>query len=380
MLGVAGRAGLGAAVLPWMAGCRKHVPLAGTPPAPAPAASPGGTTGSDSLKAHAAAKNLLYGCAVATQLLGKDAEYEQLVREQSSIVVAENAMKWGPMRPSVDGFYFEEADRFVAFAEAGGMKIRGHNLCWHRQLPKWFAAGANKGNARKLLTEHIQKVAGRYAGKIHSWDVVNEAVLPKDGRPDGLRKSPWLELMGPEYIDVAFRTARETDPKALLTYNDYGIEGEDEESAAKRRAVLALVGGMKERGVPIDCVGVQSHIGATDSYGAGLKDFLAAVRGLGLEMLITEMDVNDRKLMAEPPVIDREVAKTYGDYLGLVLKERKVKAVLTWGITDRNTWLNSEDAREDHQPERCLPFDRELKPVDAFYAMRKAFDGAASRG
>ena len=374
LLEIGGRVGLGSAVLPWIAGCAKRVGVKGQA-APPLASSTSGVTGPDSLKAHAAAKGLMYGCAVATQLLGHDAAYEQLVREQCSIVVAENAMKWGPLRPSPTEFNFAEADKFFAFAEANGMKVRGHNLCWHRQLPGWFAATANKENARKLLTEHIQTVVGRYAGRVQSWDVVNEAVLPKDGRPDGLRNSPWLELIGPEYIDVAFRTARATDPKALLTYNDYGIEAEDVESAAKRKAVLELLRGMKTRGVPIDAVGVQSHIGATDSYGTGLTEFLAEIRGMKLEIFVTEMDVNDRKILAEVPVRDREVAKMYGDYLGLVLREPALKAVLTWGITDRNTWLNSEDAREDHEPERCLPFDENLKPVEAFYAMRKAFDG-----
>ena len=377
VLEVAGQVGLGGAILPWAAGCMKAVTVAvppSTPPLPAT-----GTTGDDSLKAHASAKGLLFGCAVATELLGVDTAYEQLVRDQCSIVVAENAMKWGPLRPAIGTFYFDDADRLVAFAEANQMRVRGHNLCWHRQLPKWFGTYATESNASKLLSEHIQNVAGRYAGRIHSWDVVNEAVLPTDGRPDGLRKSRWLELIGPGYVDLAFRTAREADPKALLTYNEYGIESEDGESAAKRKAVLDLLFGMKTRGVPIDAVGVQSHTGATDSYGAGLGNFMASVRQMGLEIFVTEMDVNDRKLMAESSVIDREVARQYGDYLGLVLKEPSVKAVLIWGITDRNTWLNSEDAREDHLPERCLPFDRELKPVDAFYAMRQAFDRAPSR-
>ena len=377
VLAAAGRVGLGGAILPWATGCIKPVTVTGNPSTPPIPTT--GTTGPASLKARASAKGLFFGCAVATELLGVDAAYERLVREQCSIVVAENAMKWGPLRPAIREFHFEEADRFVAFAEANQMRARGHNLCWHRQLPKWFETHATKGNASKLLTEHIQKVAGRYAGRIHSWDVVNEAVLPKDGRPDGLRKSPWLELIGTDYVDLAFRTAREADPKALLTYNDYGIEAEDQDSAAKRKSVLELVRGMKTRGVPIDAVGVQSHIGATDSYGAGLSDFMASVRQMGLEIFVTEMDVNDRKLLAEPSVIDREVARQYGDYLALVVKDSCVKAVLTWGITDRNTWLNSEDAREDHLPERCLPFDREFKPVDAFYAMRQAFDRAPSR-
>jgi endo-1,4-beta-xylanase len=300
------------------------------------------------------------------------------VKQQAAIVVAENDMKWGPMRPSPTEFRWGPADKFVAFAEANGMKVRGHNLCWHRQLPAWFEGYATKDNARELLVSHIQTVAGRYAGRIQSWDVVNEAVLPSDGRPDMLRESPWLKLVGPEYIELAFRTARAADPHALLTYNDYGIEAEDEGSAKKRAGVLNLVTALKKGGAPIDAVGVQSHISAGKEYGKGLSDFMAAVRGLGLQIFVTEMDVNDRELPESDSVRDKSVAMTYGDYLDLVLREPAVKSVLTWGITDAHTWLNGEDARKDHLPERCLPFDAELRPVEAFFAMRDAFDAKAT--
>jgi endo-1,4-beta-xylanase len=321
---------------------------------------------------------VLYGCAVNVGVLGRDEAYTQLVQQQASIVVAENSMKWGPMRPSPTDFRWDEADKLVAFAEVNSMKVRGHNLCWHRQLPRWFDAYATKENAAELLTSHIESVVTRYKGRIQSWDVVNEAVLPSDGRPDGLRDSPWLKLAGSGYIELAFRTARATDSAAKLTYNDYGIEGEDQVSAKKRAAVLELVKGLHAKGL-IDAVGVQSHISAGGEYGRGLADFLAAVSALGLEIYLTEMDVNDRKLGPDAATRDKAVAATYREYLDLVLKNPAVKSVLTWGITDEFTWLNGEDAREDHLPERCLPFDKELKPVAAFFAVRDAFEEQNSR-
>jgi endo-1,4-beta-xylanase len=213
----------------------------------------------------------------------------------------------------------------------------------------------------------------RYKSKMQSWDVVNEAVLPSDGRPDTLRDTPWLKLIGPGYIELAFRTARAADPSTKLTYNDYGIEAEDDASAKKRAAVLELVRGLHAQGL-IDAVGVQSHISAGGNYGSGLAGFLDAVSGMGLEIYVTEMDVNDRKLGSEDALRDKAVAATYREYLDLVLKNAAVKDVLTWGITDKYTWLNGEDARTDHLPERCLPFDRELKPVASFFAIRDAFD------
>ncbi len=316
----------------------------------------------------------MYGCAVNTNVLKTEEAYARLIAEQANIVVAENAMKWGPMRPTIDSYDFAGADLLVAFAEQHGMKIRGHNLCWHRQLPGWFAAEATRANASRLLTTHIQTVGGRYAGRMHSWDVVNEAVLVTDGRSDGLRASPWLNLIGEDYIELAFRTAREADPQALLTYNDYGIEGEDDASARKRAAVLTLLRRLKARHVPLDAFGVQSHIAAGRPYGAGLRDFLGAIRDLDLQLFATELDVNDRGLAADNAVRDQAVAAAYTDYLNLILGNAAMRVVVTWGITDKYTWLDSEGARTDHLPERCLPFDAGFAPTASFFAMRTAFD------
>jgi endo-1,4-beta-xylanase len=337
-----------------------------------------GVMGPESLRSHATARGLLNGCAVNVGALESVPEYAALVAEQSSLVVAENAMKWGRLRPTIDTYEFEQADKLIAFAEKHRIKVRGHNLCWHRQLPTWFEAEANTGNARRLLTEHIERVAGRYAGRMHSWDVVNEAVLVEDGRADGLRDSSWLRLVGEGYIEAAFHAARETDPTALLTYNEYGVEGEDAKSEAKRAAVLELLRRLRARNVPIDAVGVQSHLSAgpelKNQVGAGLVRFLAEVKELGLQVMITEMDVNDRALGADVAMRDVAVAGVYGRYLDLMLRDANVTAVVTWGITDKLTWLNTEGGRKDGVKERCLPFDEEMKPVEAFFAMRNCFD------
>ena len=189
------------------------------------------------------------------------------------------------------------------------MKMRGHNFVWHRALPPWFATYVTPQNAEQVLVNHIETVAGRYKGRIHSWDVVNEAIQVSDNLPNGMRNSPWQKVL-PNYIDIAFRTARRVDPHAILTYNDYGIEAEDAASTAKRSAVLALVRGMQQRGVPIDAVGIQSHIhaGPKYTYGPALQQFMADIQKLGLKMMLTEMDVNDRDLPADIPTRDNAVA------------------------------------------------------------------------
>jgi len=377
---MAARLGAGAAaatVLPLIAAGRAYA----AKPRRAASTSAGGKTesvaGDASLGAHGAAHGLLYGCAVNMNALGADAAYAALVREQCRIVVAENAMKWGALRPSAEGFNFDQADALVAFAESNRMKIRGHNLAWHQGNPKWLEATATKENARELLVTHIETVAGRYAGRMHSWDVVNEAIRVEDGRADGLRNSLWLRLIGEDYIELAFKTAREADPQALLTYNEYGIEEETRAGEQKREAVIEMLRRMVARRVPVDAVGVQSHIAAGRTgvaYGAGLMRFIAAVRELGLQVFITEMDVNDRALAADEPGRDAAVAAAYKQYLELVLGDPAVRAVLTWGITDRYTWIDHEEGRADGKPERPLPFDAEGKAKASFFAVRDAFD------
>lgn len=341
--------------------------------------------GGMSLREAGAARGLLVGCAVAVWRLKTDQAYTDLVKAQAGIVVAENDFKFGPMRPSITEFNFKAADELAEFAAAHGMKVRGHNFVWHRQLPGWFEVEVTNTNAEQVLVEHIEKVGGRYAGKIHSWDVVNEAVQVSDGLPGGMRNSPWQKVLGgedfgkggntvPKYIEVAFRTARRVDPKALLCYNDYGIEAEDEGSAKKRAAVIGLLRGMQGKGVPVDALGVQSHISAGGKavYGDGLKAMIAEARAMGLKVLVTEMDVNDRALGPDIPTRDSAVAATYGSYLKTVLADPAVIAVLTWGITDKYTWLNGEDSRKDGVPERPLPFDAELRAKPAFAAMRRS--------
>ena len=334
-----------------------------------------------SLKAQAAAHGLLAGFAWNVGQLRASEPYRRLIVEQSSIAVAENAMKWGPLRPSPGDYFFDDADFLVQFAETNRIKLRGHNLCWHEQLPKWFDAMATPTNARSLLTEHIRTVAGRYAGRLHSWDVVNEAVEPKDGRPDGLRNSPWLKLIGESYLELAFRTAREADPSALLTYNDYDIEDEGEYAAAKRAAVLLLLRRLKQRNVPIDAMGIQSHIsaGLDHRYGASLRQFIRSCREMDLEVFVTEIDVDDRELPRDIALRDEGVAKTYQDYLGSVLQEPNVRAVLAWGVDDPHSWLNSRKPRKDGASQRPLLFDGTFKQTAPFAAMVRSFSQARPR-
>jgi endo-1,4-beta-xylanase len=358
-------------------------------------AAPGGEKagavvgGPDSLRAHAAVRGLRYGAAVVPALLDVEGvaagntsdAYTQLVQGQTNILVAENAMKWAALRPTAETFDFVQADRLMRFANLTGAAVRGHNLCWHEALPAWFKTTATKDNARKLLVDHMQTVAARYRGRIQSWDVVNEEVNPRDGRADGLRISPWLELAGPDYLEVAFQTAASADPSAKLTYNEYDIELDTPDQTEKRAQVMLLLRRLRARGIPIHAIGVQSHLKADGPQpGAGLLDFVRQAAKMGLEVYLTEMDVNTHSLDGGSEAQDAAVARVYRDYLGLMLAEPNVQVALTWGITGAHSWLNESKQpwakRADGTRQRPLPFDDDLRPTPAFFAIRGAIDSS----
>ena len=251
-------------VLAWSARALQSV-------ANAPLEKAASITGPGSLRAHASVHGLLAGAAVNVRLLASDPTYARILADQYSILVAENSMKWQTLRPAPDKFSFEEGDALVAFAERNQIKVRGHNLVWHEALPGWFPSTVTKENAGQFLTDHIMTVGGHYAGRMHSWDVVNEAVLPKDGRPDGLRNSAWMQLLGPDYIEIAFRTARQADPHALLTYNEYGVEYDNRRGHGTARRDIAIAAAPEDGRCPAGCgwnpVAHQSRIALHDRAG-----------------------------------------------------------------------------------------------------------------
>ncbi|MGH7999575.1 MAG: endo-1,4-beta-xylanase, partial [Brasilonema sp.] len=217
-------------------------------------------TGQNPLNKRAAAKGLIYGAACGRDLLASDKNLEASIVQECGILVPENELKWQLVQPRPDVFDFSGASKIATFARAHNMLFRGHTLVWHLQLPEWFKEVVNRQNAEKILVEHITTVTKRYAGQIHSWDVVNEAIEPSDRLKGGLRKSPWLEFLGPDYIELAYRVAAKADPKAMLVYNENALEYGTYQEDTKRTAVLKLLERLKSRGTPIHALGIQSHL------------------------------------------------------------------------------------------------------------------------
>lgn len=312
----------------------------------------------DGLRAAARRRGFLVGAAVNPSLLAQDAYASALARE-FNLVVAENAMKFAPTEPARGEFNFDGADRMAEFARAHGMKVRGHNLVWHQSLPKWLTEGSwSREEAMQILHDHIRAVMAHFKGKLLCWDVVNEAIAY--GQPFGPQKSFWLEKIGPEYVDMAFRWAREADPDVKLYYNETGGEG----AGAKSDATYKLVKGMRDRGVPIDGVGLQMHVTVqraptVEALSANIK----RLGKLGLEVQITEMDVRIPVPVADTDLIAQ--ADVYRNVARACLANSNCKALITWGVSDAHSWIPAKHPGFG----AALLFDAEYRPKPAYQAV-----------
>lgn len=311
-----------------------------------------------SLKTAAARAGIHYGAAVSTKVLRTNKDFAAAVARECNLIVPEWELQCPVVRPSPHTWNFSQPNRLLDFADSHAMKMRGTSLVWHYNISGWFAASL-RDNPRKVLENYIYTVAGHYKGRLVSWDVVNEAIHPKDGLDNGLRKSPWLEALGPSYIETAFQLAAEADPDAKLIYNDYGAEYNDD---GKADLILALLRDLQDKDVPIHGVGIQGHLNTDARADRGkLTEFCKNVRRMGLELLITELDVRDTGPSGDPKRRDRMVADHTKDFLESVLSVIKPAEILTWGLSDRYTWLDrvSDDPfyGQFTHPARCLPLD-----------------------
>jgi endo-1,4-beta-xylanase len=334
------------------------------------------------LKSAAAAKGILYGSAAGSPIL-QDQAFQRLFVEECAILTPESEMKMGTVFQGPTNFNFGPADALLQFAQSNGIKMRGHTLAFWQSIPGWLQHTATRQNARDILTKYIQTVCGHYAGKLESWDVINEAIQPEDHNPDGIRNSVWMSTIGPDYIPLAFTTARQADPQALLVYNDFGIEYDFPGHDTRRTAILNLLHKLKSQNVPVQAFGLQAHL-----YGnavqhlnmPALSSFLKSVSDMGLKILITELDVQDKGLPADPTARDKAVAQSYSTFLGTVLQNTNVIVVETWGLSDKYTWLRQHAPREDGQEPRVLPYDANFQPKSAVYSsVEQAFDAAPPR-
>lgn len=332
------------------------------------------------LCALAAAKGILFGTAAANYEL-RDADFAQLLPHEAALLVAEYEMKRKALEPLREEYDFTDADALVDYARHKGLKFRGHTLVWYAANPDWLPQAILSSRDEKLLTGYIEKVAGHFRGRMDSWDVVNEALLPQDGRADGLRDNFWLKAFGPGYIDTAFHAARAADPHALLVYNDWGCEAGATYNDRFRAATLNMLDGMLARGTPVHGLGMQGHLSA---FGAQvdqrkLRDFLDEIEARKLSILITELDVDDSGGPTDIGLRDQASADAARRFLDVMLDNRAVRTVLTWGLSDR--YLDPPDWRERLKGwrSRKLPYDIDLQKKPLWTAMTDAFAHARYR-
>jgi len=295
------------------------------------------TTGTNdaglTLRSAAAASGRLFGAALNSRYLGSEAIYTELARTEFSYVTAEWEMKWAPTEPSRGNFSFAGGDALSDFALAHGMQLKGHTLIWHASLPPWVSDLTSADEVRAAMLNHIQTVAGHYAGKVNAWDVVNEAF--DDGAQ--YRRHVLYDQLGETYIDEAFTAARLADPNALLFYNDYGIEA----PGSKLDATYALVQRLIAANVPIDGVGFQMHIAADgDPTPLALAASLKRFTDLGLWVNISEMDVRASSSSSDLATQFAVQRERYHDIVAVCVQNPKCMSITTWGVTDAHTWLD----------------------------------------
>ena len=323
------------------------------------------------------------------QISGNEQDAVALVEKHFNSITPENILKWEQVHPEPNKYNFKPVDRFVALGERNNMHIVGHTLIWFYQTPDWvFQNESGKTLSReallKRMKEHIFAVMGRYKGRIHGWDVVNEAIA-SDGN---FRKCKWLEIIGEDYVLKAFEYARRADPSAQLYYNEYDLEKE-----AKREGVIRLIRNLQSKGARIDGIGIQGHWFLDYPSINELETSILALAELGVKVMITEMDIGvlpfypvDSKLVDissfDPETqkklnpyqdglqdsVQKDLANRYGELFSLFRRHRdKISRVTFWGVHDDQSWRSYMpiSGRTDYP----LLFDRYCKPKPAFYAV-----------
>jgi endo-1,4-beta-xylanase len=342
----------------------------------------------DGLRSLAKNKNILYGCAVSSVNLARDKTLAAATATEAAILVPEYEMKRKYIEKLRGQYTYQAVDKIVSFASQNQQLVRGHPLVWHSENPDWLAdalaSAASPSQKEAILTDYISNVAGRYAGRFHSWDVVNEAVEPKDWEWNGLRKnSVWYENFGEDYIGLAFQAAKAADPRALLVLNDYGLEATPGWHSSRRKAILSLLERLKSKNIPVECLGIQSHLWPyADRFDEKVfSSFLDDVSALGLKIMITELDVSDQAGPSDIATRDAFVASAAKAFLDVALSKTETVGILTWGLSDKYSWhsVYEKYKRSDGQESRVLPLDDNMARKPLWNAIAAAIQSAPAR-
>jgi endo-1,4-beta-xylanase len=318
---------------------------------------------SDGLRVYADAIGLKLGTAVDIDVLKKDDVYRSVLQREFNMIVAENCFKQAFVWMGPKEFDFSNTDYLASFAHESGMLLRGHTLLWHASMPKWLVDGDfSPSEIRDLLKNYIQTIVTRYKDSVNCWDVVNEAVSDDNG---AMRPTFWLEKLGENYIEDAFRWAHEANPNASLYYNDY----ESEDIGPKSNTIYNIASTLVKNGAPIHGIGLQAHLlngwRATDGHRSNIRRFA----DLGLDWQVTECDIrielSDGKASTSQL---EEQAVSYADLIALSLSEPKCSAFLVWGFADKYSWIPGFWKGWG----ASLPLDENFERKPAYNAIKRA--------
>lgn len=353
--------------------------LAGLTAAPLALAAPGPADPAPrrpwGLAAAASRSGRYFGAAARIDQIRQDAALRRAVLDDCAWITPEFHMNWDYVAPRSGAWNFRAADGLVGFASDAGLRVRGHSLIWDQSTPAWAQAALAEDRDWALVARHFRAVMLRWGPRVQAWNVVNEPIA-RDG--EGLLPSVFHQAFGPDYVRRALEEARALDPEARLAVNDYGFEYDNPTEAARRRSFVRLLEELKAKGAPLDEVGVQAHL---DLGKGGVKatvvgPFLQAIADLGLRIVITELDVRERDFASPLAERDRRVADEVRRYLDVALDQPAVDGVVAWGLSDRDSWLQTPDLVARRSLNRGLPYDTALRPKAMYWAMRAAMDRA----
>ncbi len=363
---------------------------AALPPVPLPAITapaldyPPVPAGPPGLGAIAASHGRAFGAAVQSQRFREDPSYGPMVDLECTLLMPDYETKMAFMQPKQGVFDFTAIDRLLAWARLHGKPVRGHGLIWHQDLPDWAVAvlAQGPGPARDLMSNYIGRVLAHTQGEIREWDVVNEVVADPPGSdhpqttPGDLRDTPFLRALGPDYIPMALRMAKERAPNVRVALNEYGLEEAAPHHYEKRRRTLNLVRSLKKQNVPLDAVGLQGHLQMVQPFsGPPFTEFCNLLRAEGVDLVVTEMDIREHWRIPDGIVArDRVVADRIRAFMDAALSGG-VKTFVTWGLEDKYSWLASEVhvKRQDGLEHRGLPLDDDGRRKLYWLAMADAF-------
>jgi endo-1,4-beta-xylanase len=344
-----------------------------------------GSTASDvpTLRDLAAARNIVFGTEVTLDDIASDPVYAALVARECAIITPGIEAKWGYIEPTDGAFRFGPMDALAGFARGAGLRLHMHNLIWAVGLPNWTLQALQQGRGPSIIERHAKIVAGRYKDLTDSWDVVNEPVDPRwPSDEDGICLTPWRQALGVQFISIALSALHSEVPAARMLINDDDLEYEAPYCEHKRATYLRLIENWLKGGAKLNGFGLEAHLKpwlpmADKAY----RRFLHELAEFGLKLYVTELDVCDRTLNADIAVRDGAVADLTRRYLDLVLDEPSVCTVMTWGLSDRTSWMLRDPVayRLDGLQPRPSPYDSHLNAKPMREAIAAAFRGARSR-